>query len=183
MNYVFDKKSYPVVKAYYPDYDVITAARSLLSEKITYNTVYIAGHQDDNFVGPLEFLSTKNVQMDDAWKEFRGKVTSDLSKAILPNQLFTLTFQHNMICKKVEPTIREGISANTMGLDWERHNAISSEHFPSVSWQAIGYAMKKETPLKQHWIVKHSTGICGVNEKLLEWNEKESALCVRCKMI
>ena len=37
--------------------------------------------------------------------------------------------------------------------------------------------------MKQHWIVKHSTGTCGVNEKLVEWKEKESALCVRCKLI
>jgi hypothetical protein len=43
--------------------------------------------------------------------------------------------------------------------------------------------MRRETPIKQHWIVKHSTGICGVNEKLVQWKEKDSAVCVRCGMI
>lgn len=52
-----------------------------------------------------------------------------------------------------------------MGVYWDIHNAIAVSRFPLVSWHAIGHAMKKEIALKQHWIVKHSTGTCGVNKK------------------
>jgi hypothetical protein len=176
MNYVFNTARYPVVRSYYPDFDVIKAARSLLNTHIAYQSIHIAGHQD-KFVGPLDFLSTLNVQMDTACKRFRGVTTTNLSAAILPNQTFILTFQQNMVCKQVETTLREGISAQTMGLYWDRHDL---SQFAVVSWKAIGKAMRKETPLKRQWIVKHSTGNCGVNKKLVEWKEKDSAACVRC---
>ena len=55
-----------------------------------------------------------------------------------------------------------------MGFYWDKHNDISLQQFNLVSWKAIGLAMKKETAHRQHWIVKHSTGICGVNEKLVD---------------
>jgi hypothetical protein len=88
-----------------------------------------------------------------------------------------------MLCKKVEQTLREGISSKTMGLYWDRHDEIPIESFSLVSWHAIGHAMRKETALKQHWLVKHSTGVCGVNAVLVSWKEKESAICVRCGKI
>ena len=183
MHYAFDKERYPTVKAYYPDYDVITSARSLLHPMIKYNIIHIAGHQDDHFIGPLEFLPTLNVRMDTSCKAYRGKVTKDLSLAILPNQVYKVEFQNQMICKKLDDTLKEGISAHTMGLYWDRHDAITLQAFPTISWQAVGLAMKKETHLKQHWMVKHSTGTCGVNETLVSWNEKESTECVRCRAV
>ena len=88
-----DYELFQVVKSYYPDYDVITAARSLLNEHITYIPTHIAGHQDDILIGPLDFQSTLIVGMDGKCKEFRGTTTADLSMAIVPNQKFTLKFQ------------------------------------------------------------------------------------------
>ena len=121
--------------------------------------------------------------MDSECKEFRGKTTADLMHAIVPNQRFTLQYLDKMICKRVETDIREGILAAIMGSYWDRHNEIAIEHFPLVSWKAIGKAMKTETAFKQHWLVKHSTGVCGVNKKLVEWSEKDSPECVRCQEI
>jgi hypothetical protein len=138
MNYVFNTERYPAVKSYYPDYDVITAARSLLNAHINYQSIHIADHQEKNFIGPLNFLPSLNVQMDTTCKQFRGVIINDLSKAILPNQSFLLTFQNHIIRKRVESTLREGISATTMGLYWDRHDAIDLSYFPYVSWQASG---------------------------------------------
>ena len=181
MHYVFDHNRYPVVKSYFPDFDTIMSARSLLHPMIQYNYVHIEGHQDENFIGPLLYLPMLNIQMDTSCKAFRGTVTQDLSQAILPNQQFKLNFQQHMICKQIDITLKEGISAHTMGLYWDRHQEISLNAFPMVSWQAVGMAMKRETPLKQHWIVKHATGTCGVNATLVDWKEKTSVECVRCR--
>jgi hypothetical protein len=70
-----------------------------------------------------------------------------------------------------------------MGMYWDRHDEIELSKFPTVAWHSMGHSMKNETALKQHWVVKHSTGICGVNEKLVQWKEKTSAFCVRCGKI
>jgi hypothetical protein len=40
--------------------------------------------------------------------------------------------------------------------------------------------MKKSKPNTRHWIIKHATGLCGVNSTLVNWKEQTCPKCQRC---
>ena len=63
---------------------------------------------------------------------------------------------------------------------WNKKNQVTPVTFPSISWQEVGKAMKQNKIEKRHWIVKHSTGNCGVNAILVHRKKKLIPNCLRC---
>jgi hypothetical protein len=179
LSYAFNKDSYPIILASYPDFDISQSIRSLLVSSTTYNTIYIPGHQD-KFMGPLDLLSTLNVQMDHESKQMRKQTHPRLESAILPNQRYQLSFHARYICQHLQTTIREGISEDIMTAYWSRKEFIPAAQFQRITWPALHIAMKKSQPSTRHWITKHATGLCGVNSTLVNWKEKTCPNCKRC---
>ena len=177
--YAFDKYRYPVAMSSYPDFDVIQSIRSLCLECTTYVTLHIPGHQDD-YIGPFDFESTLNIMMDTDAKKMRRTKIPLTDFVSLPNQPYQLSFNSKYICKQLQSNIREGISANTMQKYWNKKNQVTPVTFPSISWQEVGKAMKQNKIEKRHWIVKHSTGNCGVNAILVHRKKKLIPNCLRC---
>jgi hypothetical protein len=66
---------------------------------------------------------------------------------------------------------------------WHRKNRITLNVFNKVDWDTIGRAMKVSTPSKRRWVIKHSTGFCGVNYELHKRNEKSSPNYTRCGLV
>ena len=177
--YSFDNHRYPVALSSYPDFDVIQSIRSLCLQCTKYVTLHVPGHQDD-YIGPLGFESSLNVQMDTDAKQMRRSKIPISEFISLPNQLYQLSFNNHYICKHLQSTIQEGISENTMKKYWDRKNQVESTVFPLISWQEVGKAMKQKKPDKKHWLVKHATGNCGVNSILVHRKKKKCPNCLRC---
>ena len=181
LSYAFDKYRYPVAMSSYPDFDVIQSIRSLCLDCTTYITLHIKGHQDD-YIGPFDFESTLNIMMDTDAKQMRRTKIPLTNFVSLPNQLYQLSFNGQYICKQLQSNIKEGISANTMQKYWTKKQQVETIAFPTISWFEIGKAMRQSKIEKRHWIVKHSTGNCGVNAILAHRNKKPSPNCLRCEL-
>jgi hypothetical protein len=49
-----------------------------------------------------------------------------------------------------------------------------------INWEAIGRALKALSRPHQHFMSKHTVGICGVGKWMLRWKEWQSAHCPQC---
>ena len=49
-----------------------------------------------------------------------------------------------------------------------------------VDWDAQGQALTQSARSRRHWVVKHSSGFCGVGHMMRKWKEWDTATCPRC---
>jgi hypothetical protein len=66
---------------------------------------------------------------------------------------------------------------------WNKRRNLSPLQFPTVNWTAIEDAAKEVPQKHRHWITKHATGICGVNDVLHKWKKRQDPFCPRCGQI
>jgi hypothetical protein len=65
---------------------------------------------------------------------------------------------------------------------WHKKRGFTDQVFNSVNWSAIHDATKQITRSRQHWLAKHTCGMCGVNATLCKWKLRENDECPRCRL-
>jgi hypothetical protein len=50
-----------------------------------------------------------------------------------------------------------------------------------VDWEACGQAMASSSLTTRHWIVKHTSGMCGTGKMMKLWKQRSSSKCPRCE--
>ena len=87
------------------------------------------------------------------------------------------------VCKHFETEIYEYCSKPIMESYWNKKRALTKDSFPTVAWSAIHDAGNDTSKTRAIWIVKHSTGICGVNSVLTQWKQRDDPHCSRCGQV
>ena len=99
---------------------------------------------------------------------------------ILPSDNYILTVQNERIGKNFAQQIYDHVSAASMKQFWGKKRRLTQNTFFSVDWNAIYKASSTSTKKTTRWINKHATGICGTNNNLLKWKQRDNDLCPRC---
>lgn len=63
---------------------------------------------------------------------------------------------------------------------WQRKGKTEHDVTNNVAWEAIGVAMKGMHVKRQHFISKHSVGMCGIGKCILCWKKWDTDGCPRC---
>jgi hypothetical protein len=63
---------------------------------------------------------------------------------------------------------------------WEGKDKVVPEVLDMVDWEAIGEAMSSSTLTRQHFVSKHTTGICGVGKNMKRWKKWPTDNGPRC---
>jgi hypothetical protein len=63
---------------------------------------------------------------------------------------------------------------------WQERENIPEPYVRRIHWHALGKAFRKYPAGKQRWLVKHSTGQCGVGRMHLRRKYHEHSQCPRC---
>jgi hypothetical protein len=185
--YSFDMEYYPDVKLTMPDFDIIQAIRNTRVPNITYSWHKVKGHRD-NEIAALDLWETLNTYMDKKAKMFREELESSINLPLnwsprLPGDVWTISVKNHRLCKQIQYRIVDHISESNMSSYWEHIDRISTQGFPHVDWISLEKAMLRQTLGRRHWISKHACNLCGTNDTLVKWKQKQSALCSRCTEI
>jgi len=63
---------------------------------------------------------------------------------------------------------------------WKERENIPEAAMEYIHWEALKKALANSPQGTQRWILKHSTGLCGVGRMLQRRNYQEHSLCPRC---
>jgi hypothetical protein len=59
---------------------------------------------------------------------------------------------------------------------WERKDKVILELLGNVSWEAIGGAMQTSGCPRQHFVIKHTVGMCGMGKNMKRWKHSSTIL-------
>jgi hypothetical protein len=76
--------------------------------------------------------------------------------------------------------IREHCLAENAEIYWVRKEKVDRSPATHIAWTALGTAMAETKLTRQHWVVKHSTGRCGVGRRMKLRREWTHSRCPRC---
>ena len=76
--------------------------------------------------------------------------------------------------------IYDHVSVASMTQFWAKKRQLTKDTFFSMDWNAIYKASSTSSTKTTRWINKHATGICGTNNNLLLWKQRDDDLCPRC---
>jgi ribonuclease HI len=181
LKYAFDIEQYPCITSHTPDYDIFTAIRSRLSNlhSTHFTWKHVKGHQN-KYIGPLSFLATLNVHADRIANAARETFTECFPLFALPADNYFVTLDDNRIGKNFASQLYEHASRTNMQKFWKKKRSIDTPVFDIVDWTAIQKAASTSNNMTVRWINKHSTGICGTNDNLLLWKQRNDNFCPRC---
>lgn len=181
----FDHKIHPIICSRYDHFNIIHSIRASALFNVHYTYQHVEGHQDD-IAGPHVFdeLSLLNIRMDTMRKQTRRELSNARAptnwSALLPAQTWTASLNQERLCKHLQESILEFISARRMKLYLHTQNIIPSDQFDSVDWDMVNEAQKALAPGRRRWMVKHMSEVCGVNIWRQRWQDREDDKCPRC---
>jgi NADH pyrophosphatase NudC (nudix superfamily) len=178
-----------------PDYDIIYDIRRRMEKlPITFLSKWIESHQDKGNAdySTMDIWTLLNIEMDHDAGAFRAQHTNS-KRPNLPftNEKTTIWIDNRKLAhfdKHELYSIVHG-RANHHLTDkktwsckqyWQTRENISDECIERVHWHALGKAFRKYPGGKQRWLVKHSTGQCGVGRMHLRRKYREHSQCPRC---
>ena len=84
--------------------------------------------------------------------------------------------------QKVTKNIREELANHCSGgplLEYWTRKRFRTDPL-QLDWDATHRALKAVSVSRRHWVIKHSSGFCGVNKWMHRWRKRASAACPRC---
>ena len=66
---------------------------------------------------------------------------------------------------------------------WKIKDKANGTPLEFINWESIGKAFSALPRTRQHFVCKHTVGMCGVGKWMLRWKEWTSVQCPRCGML
>jgi hypothetical protein len=136
------------------------------------HTQHVKGHQE----GPnLDRLATLNCEMDQSCKKY-WETTKDKAASGLIDHWFAKIGEREVF-SNLMMEITEYCAMQLGASYWEKKLVVDQIE---IDWTTTARAMKETTRKKQQWIVKHSSGFCGVGIMMHRTKQWATTRCPRC---
>ena len=133
---------------------------------IRWTHVHVKGHQDDNPFAVLDRWATLNVEMDFKAKLHLAQNTDPSlhdSQFGVTGEPWALWIGERKICCDPDQHVTDHIRGDICRGYWDSKNRFGAGSSASVNWDATQQAMLDVKRSRRHWVTKHTTGYCGVN--------------------
>jgi len=161
---------------------------------IIFDSKWIKGHQDDTNTdySTMDIWTLLNIKMDIRTGEYYQQHKDEACPNIaIANESLTVwideekqsCFDKQMLCNKVfarTGKVEKDKSTWTCKDFWKEREIIPKAAMEYIHWEALKKALANSPQGTQRWILKHSTGQCGVGQMLQRWKYQEHSLCPRC---
>jgi len=177
------------------DYDMIIDIRKRKDTiPITFNSKWTEGHQDDTNkdYSTMDVWTLLNIEMDaHAGECYQLHKAKECPNVAMANESLAVSiddkklpcFDKQMLCNKVfARTGKEEKDKSTWTWKdfWKERENIPEEAMDHMHWEALKKALTNSPQGTQRWMLKHSTGQCGVGRMLQQRNYQEHSMCPRC---
>jgi hypothetical protein len=165
-------------------FDLLWAIRSKLEDsRITWHFRHIKGHQDDTgYLENLDIWAQLNVEMDSAAKQYWAKMAGIQTPIVhqLDEEPFSVWLQGTKLVMNLWEQLYEYIHDQIARNYWIKHGRLTNENVYCVDWEGAGAAVKASSLARRKFIMKHSTGFCGVGKWLVRCKQADSDACPIC---
>jgi len=172
----------PILSSDIPDFDLVGAIYSLRREStVTWSHRHVKGHQDE-LSDDLDIWATRNVLMDKRAKEHFQVAQKSERHFTIEGEPWQLWVDGSKVTVGIIPKIYSTTHAASSEAYWERKFNMTPEVIKQIDWQLIGESMRSIPRARQIFIMKHTSGMCGVGKFMKRWREWDQDSCPRCGM-
>jgi hypothetical protein len=186
LNSGFDVGDENAAKVTAADYDMVSSLRRKVEQcPVEIRPMHVKGHQDDDGVKYLSRYAKMNIKMDALAKAYWSDTVMDYAgdNIVLDEEYWTFRIAGRKVSSYLETEIFVYVHGNDQLRRWERKRRLPMSAARKVNWDACEQALRSLPLARRHWVVKHTVGHCGVNEKLVEWKMRDSPLCPMCEEV
>lgn len=116
----------------------------------------------------------------DYWaKEFLEYAKDQETCQAIPYEPWSLWYKGRKLMKKKEK-IYEIVQGGEAFQYWTQKEKVEPLMLEYVAWKGVEHALEMSTRLRQHFITKHTMGICGVGKWMKCWKKWTVDSCPRC---
>jgi hypothetical protein len=166
-----------------PHYDLIVACHNIRDRcPIQWRFRHVKGHQDDNPNAELDEWAKLNIDMDLRAKTFwysRSSQSRPIQYAIHAEP-WSVWINGRKLCTDLHAQVVDHIHGTAALHWWEDKGRFQNRSSSGIDWSACDAAMRNAKITRRQWIVKHSSGWCGVGKMLKLWQEWDTSDCPRC---
>ena len=164
-----------------PSYDLLMAIHHFRAKSgLTWQTTWIKGHQDDNTdFEQLDRLSQLNAIADQMAKSMLPMARSSNRRQNVEGAPWSVWHLGSKLPSPVSQ-IYEIVHSQEALKYWQQKGKVEPLLLDFIDWKAIGDALSALPKHGQHFVSKHTAGICGVGKWMHRWKEWPTAQCPRC---
>jgi hypothetical protein len=128
----------------------------------------------------LDVWAQQNVQIDLKAKQHISVATALPRHFSIAGEPWQLWVQEKKITRDIQTTIYGVVQEKDSELYWSSKKDVDPLGIPLVDWQTIGCSMKQIPRARRTFIMKHTSGMCGVGKYIQRWKEWDTDACPRC---
>ena len=167
-------------------FDLISATRFLIRQIQSYVTWrHIKGHQDDNPHAELDMWAQYNIQMDLAAKEY-WQHTMNSEPELRPNRIYgevgVVWLNNTKIVNDLNKQLLSYLGSHQIVPYWERRFSWDQAWGNRINWKMLGHTHALVKRSRRIWVVKSTTGVCGVGKMMVLWRFSTDSTCPRCSL-
>jgi hypothetical protein len=149
-------------------YGIICAIRKLrLTSPLEWRFRHVEGHQDDFNLGEnLNRWGQLNVEVDQ-WAKAYWATAAVLDRCYeVPQEPWSLRHAGKKL-SHFSSSVYNIVHGKVAFQYWTKKDKIDPQVMENVAWEAVGGAICSSPKSRQHFITKHTVGICGTGDNML----------------
>ena len=164
------------------DFDLLSAIHTLLQDSpVKWQHRHVKGHQVEDETSTLDRWAILNNEMDGTAKAVWAFHQDEQPQNIeIEGEYWPLYLSSGKVTGNIDAEIRDYIHGEDLVQRWITKERIPDDAGRLVNWEACGEAIKALGLSRGLWIVKHISGVCGVNAMMKLWKKRSSDACPRC---
>lgn len=168
-----------------PCFDILSASYALLWQShIKWFSHHVKGHQDDESpLGELDRWALLNIQMDRKAKELLCRAVPGQRHFTVPHEAWSIWKDDVKLSKDRDNAMYTIVHAIPARKYWGGKSDLTNKELSTVDWEAALLSSKQVPITWRNFILKHSTGMCGVGKFIFHWQQRPSLACPRCGMM
>jgi ribonuclease HI len=164
------------------DFDLVfTILNSLKSLPVKVQFRHIKGHQDKHKQeDELDRWEILNIEADKLAKQAMNYFASMPPHFAILNEPWAVWANGTKLVKNFQEKLYQTVHVPTAEHYWIYKGKVNPTQLSNINWTAIQKAMKTAPFNRRKFIVKHTSGMCGVGKFTKIWKETETDNCPRC---
>jgi hypothetical protein len=147
---------------------------------LQWKTKWVKGHQDDNVsYESLDRLSLLNVIADRLAKSMLPIAKLSNRPQQVEGSPWSVWHQGTKLFSPAEQ-IYELLHSKEALAYWQNRGKVEPLLLDFIDWEIVARAIKTLPKIRQHFISKHTVGMCGVGKWMVRWNEWPDPHRPRC---
>jgi hypothetical protein len=167
-----------------PHFDMLSALRKMISDSpLTWTTRHIEGHQENDATVELDLWAKQNIKMDNLAKVFWMQYSHSVPVFYpISDEGFQVWLGDRKLSSSRSAVSFDHIHGKTLLSWYSSHLCFPACYELHIDWDVCEATLRRLPMGRSRWVLKHTSGFCGVGTKMVQWREQPSPACTQCDL-